>query len=83
MTNFLFFLAAAVFLAVVVPRFGADTRDGRDWKPADPYPPERAVVTAVTGRQTGRARAGRRTPRRRATEVRASGPRGTVGVRHP
>lgn len=26
-------LIALVVLAVVVPRWGADTRDGRDWKP--------------------------------------------------
>jgi hypothetical protein len=29
-------LAALAVLAVVVPRWGADTRDGKDWQPTCP-----------------------------------------------
>ncbi|MEV8633174.1 hypothetical protein AB0395_16090 [Streptosporangium sp. NPDC051023] len=80
MTNFLIFLAAAAFLAVVVPRYGADTRDSRDWAPVEPFPPELAVAPVVTGREVGRVRAGRRPLWRRAAAVRASGSRGTIEV---
>lgn len=30
-------LAALVALAVSAPRWGADTRDGRDWQPRDSH----------------------------------------------
>lgn len=80
MTNLLIFLAAAAFLAVVVPRYGANTRDSQDWKPVEPFPPEYGVAHLVTGREAGRVRARRRTPRRQAGTARASSPRETVGI---
>jgi hypothetical protein len=33
--------AALVLLDVLAVRYGADTRDGRDWQPRDPALPER------------------------------------------
>lgn len=85
MTTLLVFLAAAAFLAVVVPRYGADTRDSRDWTPVEPFPPDYAVTpvtpvapVTVAGR-AGRTRAVRRSPRR-AGAVRAPGSRSTIGV---
>ncbi len=80
MTNFLIFLAAAALLAVIAPRYGADTRDSRDWRAVEPFPPEGAAVPVMTGQEAGRVRVGRQVPRRRAGVVRASRPRGTVGI---
>ncbi len=34
-------LLALVLLDVLALRYGADTRDGRDWQPRDPALPER------------------------------------------
>ncbi|WP_326823007.1 hypothetical protein [Streptosporangium sp. NBC_01756] len=81
MTTLLVFLAAAAFLAVVVPRYGVDTRDSRDWTPVEPFPPDCAVmpVTPVAP-VTVAGRAGRAQAVRRAGAVRAPGPRSTIGV---
>ncbi|GAA3124142.1 hypothetical protein GCM10017600_28980 [Streptosporangium carneum] len=78
MTNILIFLAAAVLLAVVGPRYGADTRDSLDWTPVEPFPPECAVAPVVTGSEAGRAYAGRRASLRKAGAVGASGPHRTI-----
>lgn len=83
MTNLLIFLAAAAFLAVVVPRYGADTRDSRDWKAVEPFPPEcdaAPVIPVVTGREAGRVLIRPASPPRRTGTVGVSGPRGRVGI---
>ncbi len=33
-------IAFIVAAAVLAPLFGADTRDGRDWRPATPWTPD-------------------------------------------
>jgi hypothetical protein len=50
----LFFLIFFVALAVLVPLFGFDSRDGRDWKPA---PFLRREPSAPVRRTGSRARA--------------------------
>ncbi|GGK70352.1 hypothetical protein Sme01_27740 [Sphaerisporangium melleum] len=40
MTNLLIILAATALLAVIASRYGADTRDGRDWQPTERFPAE-------------------------------------------